>query len=246
MSKRHLCFIPARGGSKRLPHKNLLPIAGKPLLAYTIEVALESRLYDDIVVSSEDAEILRVSASLGVTIDLRPVALSSDGVHSVHVIMEYLERANQRDRYETVSKLLPTCPLRSVDDLQGAYKRFDELHQTHAEPFLISVFPYDFPPQYALHLDLKSGRLQKREPPAYDRHSQTQDLEVLFRPNGAVYIATVEGLLRAGTFFEDPLFGYEMPAERSLDIDYRYQFDIIKTTIESQKKEIHWDAQNQS
>ena len=92
MEKKALCFIPARGGSKRTPRKNILPLDGKPLFAYTVEAAIKSEVFNKIVVSSDDEEILETSIKLGVSIDERPPQICLDTTRAVEVLHEFLSR----------------------------------------------------------------------------------------------------------------------------------------------------------
>lgn len=231
-----LCLIPARGGSKRIPGKNLLPLAGKPLLAYTIETALAAKLFSDIVVSSDDDQILQLASSYGITVDRRPDALCGDMVDSYDVVVEYLERPHVRGKYEHVAKLLPTCPFRLPEDLQGACNLY---HQHGEDCFLIAVTEYDFPIQLALDFAEDGLEMEMREPAVYRRTVTSQALGKTYHPNGAIYLAPVKAFLRERTFFAQPLVGYEMPVERSFDIDYPYQFKIAEIMMQERNRTVH-------
>jgi CMP-N,N'-diacetyllegionaminic acid synthase len=220
-----LCFIPARGGSKRIPRKNLLPLAGKPLLAYTIEAALQAQVFEDVVVSSDDQEILNLAASLGAFPDRRPEVLCGDMIRFVQVVEEYLLRPGMRERYRNIASMLPTCPFRTAEDVRNAFELFA---RQDGDRVLMAVTGYDFPPQLALELAEDGVTLAMREPETYGRTTRSQSIRKAYHPNGAIYIATVEGFLRERTFFAEPLLGYVMPPERSFDIDYPYQFKIAE------------------
>lgn len=220
-----LCVIPARGGSKRIPRKNLFPLAGKPLLAYSIEAAIGAGVFEDIVVSSDDEEILDLAGSLGVVPDRRPEWLSGDEIRFVEVIEEYLLRPRMRRKYQNISCMLATCPFRTVDDVRVAFQLFV---QQARDVFLIAVTEYDFPPQLALDLAEDGITLSMSDPKTYGHTTRSQSLGRAYHPNGAIYLATVEGFLRKRTFFSEPLLGYVMPTERSFDIDYPYQFKIAE------------------
>jgi CMP-N-acetylneuraminic acid synthetase len=220
-----LCIIPARGGSKRIPRKNLLPLAGKPLLAYSIEVAKESGVFEEVVVSSDDEDILALADSLGVSSDRRPEQLSGDTVRFVEVIEEYLLRPGVRGEYKHVASMLPTCPFRTVDDVRESYRLFD---QKTEDRFLVAVTEYDFPPQLAMDLAQDGMTLSMRDPDTYGLTTRSQSLGKAYHPNGAIYLATVDSFLREKTFFSQPLLGYVMPAERSFDIDYPYQLKVAE------------------
>lgn len=142
MSKKTVCIIPARGGSKRIPRKNLLSLPGKPLLAYTIEAALESKVFDQVVVSSDHQEILDIANSLGAVPDRRPEVLSGDRIRFVQVIEEYLLRGEILNKYVNIAGMLPTCLFRTKEDVRNAYKVFSDNGE---DGFLIAVTEYDFP-----------------------------------------------------------------------------------------------------
>lgn len=226
---RCVCIIPARGGSRRIPRKNVLPLNGKPLLAYTIEAVLEAGAFDDVVVSSDDVEILDVARRHGAEVDERPVHLAGDRVRAVEVVAEFLERKGGGDAWDVVGMCLPTCPLREAGDVRGAVDRF--LAIMDRCPRLIGVTPCDFPPQLALRALDEPGFMDMREPAAYGFSTRSQDNEPLYFPNGSIYLSTVERYLADKTFFGRPMGAYVMPAERSLDIDYPYQFAIVEALL---------------
>lgn len=220
-----LCFIPARGGSKRTPRKNLLPLNGKPLLSYTVKAAKDSGVFKDIVVSSDDEEILNLALSYGVSIDKRPQELSGDTTRAVEVLYEFIKRQEMRKKYKCVANMLPTCPFRTSDDVRKAFNLFIE---HNFESFLIAITEFDFPPQLAIDIADDNHTLIMRDPAIFRKTTRSQDLGKAYHPNGAIYIASTEGYLREKTFFAEPLIGYKMPPERSFDIDYPYQFEIAE------------------
>ena len=131
----NLCLIPARGGSKRIPRKNVLPLNGIPLIGYTINAAKEAGIFDEIIVSTEDAEIKQVALSMGVKVDDRPKALAGDHITKVKVVHEFLTRASNKGKYKTVTALLPTCPFRTSLHLKEAFGVFIS---NPSVPFLIA------------------------------------------------------------------------------------------------------------
>ena len=223
-----VCFIPARGGSKRIPRKNLLPLAGKPLLAYTIDNALETGVFAEVVVSSDDDEILALAEKCGASLDRRPPPLSGDLTKFVEVLEEYLQRPAIRPRFDTFAGLLPTCPFRTAADVRSAW----QLSQRHPEAFVIGVTDYDFPPQLAMTLDADDYTLQLREPDTYRFSTRSQSLDRMLHPNGSIYCGRVDRFLAEHTFFTPPMVAYAMPPERSFDIDYPYQFEIAESMMQ--------------
>lgn len=217
-----LCLIPARGGSKRIPRKNVLPLNGVPLLSYTIRAAKDSGAFDNIVVSSEDEEILALAKSEGVETDQRPAELAADNATKVQVVREYLSRPGMRTEYQYITALLPTCPFRTSKHLREA---FDMLRNGNC-PYLIGVTEYDFPIQLALS-PLDDSRMKMTFEDGYNV-TRSQDIAKRYHPNGAMYMATVEAFLEKGTFFSEEMLAYRMSAIRSFDIDYPYQFAIAE------------------
>jgi CMP-N-acetylneuraminic acid synthetase len=217
-----VCIIPARGGSKRVPRKNIKDLGGQPLLGYTLDAAVSSDVFDEIIVTSGDNEILEFADRDGITTDVRPEPLRGDTVRTVEVIEELLERPEIGEQYDNVAQMLPTCPFRSVKDVQDAYELFVEAGEDKP---VISVTDYDFSPMHALEFE-EGSELSIREPAAYHDTTRTQDIPDLYHPNGAIYITPVSHFLEHGEFFVEPLAGYTMPPERSLDIDLPHEFRI--------------------
>jgi pseudaminic acid cytidylyltransferase len=225
-----LCLIPARGGSKRIPRKNVLPLNGVPLIAYTIRAAKESGVFDKIVVSSEDEEILQLAKQEGVDVDVRPAELASDGATKVQVVREYLSRAEVATGYKYITALLPTCPFRTSKHLREAF----EMLKNGDCPFLIGVTEYDFPIQLALS-PVNDSKVVMTFEDGY-KVTRSQDIAKRYHPNGAMYMATVKAFQEKGTFFNEEMLAYRMSAIRSFDIDYPYQFaiaEILSKNIDS-------------
>lgn len=221
-----VCLIPARGGSKRIPRKNIRHLNGKPLIAYTIEATVLSRCFSDVVVSSDDHEILAAAEQFGAKTDFRPEALSGDNVKAVEVVDEFLQRSNNSGKWSSIAMCLPTCPFRTVEDIKNAVKLF--MRFRNECPRLIGVTKCDFPPQLALTKAESSHYVDMREPEAYGFSTRSQDCQELYFPNGSIYISTVEEFLRSKTFFGRPMLSHIMPPERSFDIDYPFQFQIAE------------------
>lgn len=221
--KKHLCIIPARGGSKRIPRKNILPLNGIPLIAYTIRAAKNSGAFDKIVVSTEDKEIASIALDEGVEVDDRPEHMAGDRVTKVQVVAEYIERTSAENEFENVSAMLPTCPFRTAEDVSNAIALFDSSPNKH---FMIGVVAYEFPIQLALEKTSENEVKMTSE----DGYSTTrsQNIEPRYHPNGSIYTAKIEAFKQTKTFFNPEMLAYEMPALRSFDIDYPYQFEIAE------------------
>jgi CMP-N-acetylneuraminic acid synthetase len=218
MADKVVAFIPARGGSKRVPRKNVAPLAGRPLLAWTIEAAQKSGLFSNIVVSSDDTEIQEVARSCGAEADARPASLATDAASTVAVLAEYLERAGGAEQFGAFCLLPPTSPLRVATDIQEAFAMWRQM----PDAFVISVTRYEFPPEFAAELG-PENELRLRQPDVYRANTQTQSLAAAVHPNGAIYIGSTKRFLQERAIYVPPMRGFPMPPERSLDLDYPHQ-----------------------
>jgi CMP-N-acetylneuraminic acid synthetase len=205
--------IPARGGSRRLRRKNLAQLLGKPLLAYAIEAAEESQVFDQVCVSSEDEEILEVAQHYGADLALkRPPELAADTAQVRHVCAYLLEHfATQGRLYAAFGVLLATSPLRTAEDVRAAY----EIFQHSGAECVMSVVPFSHPPQRALWI--RDGYAKPYFGTEY--MIQTQLLDSLYRHDGAVILARSEEFLRTKQFYGDKVVPYHIPIGRSVDID---------------------------
>ena len=209
-----LGLIPAKGGSTRLAQKNIRPLGGKPLLAWTAEAAKTCQIFDRLIVSTEDEKVAQVAGSLGLEIPfLRPAHLALDPAGVVDVALHALEELERRgDRYETLIILLPTCPFRNAQDICAAYTEFRD----HGASCLMSVAPFSHTPFSALSLN-DQKQLKPYFPELLGRKSQ--EMPGAYRPNGAIHILDVEWFKENKSYFGPPLLGYLMPRGRSVDID---------------------------
>lgn len=229
---KNLCIIPARGGSKRVPRKNILPLNGVPLLAYSIRAAITSGIFDRIVLSSDDEEIIALGRAEGAEIDVRPPHLAGDTATKVQVVKEYIERTKAIEHYDTITALLPTCPFRKAEHLKEAFEIFRA--NKDKVPYLIGVTEYDFPIQLALspHDEVS---MQMTFKDGYNT-TRSQNIEKRYHPNGAMYIATVAAFIKNGTFFNEQMLTYKMDAVSSFDIDYPWQFEVAEVLAKKNKK----------
>ncbi|MEG6616505.1 acylneuraminate cytidylyltransferase family protein [Peptococcaceae bacterium 1198_IL3148] len=214
MTEKVVCIIPGKGGSTRFPRKNVYPLLGKPLIAYTIEAAKESDLFNDIYVSTEDEEIKEVSQKYGASVPyLRPEYLSKDPAGVVDVCLHMLDYLGQQGKvYDTLIILLPTSPLRNKDDIKNAYEKF----LSSKENFLMSVCEFEHSPYRSMRLN-EDGTLK----PNYEQYIKlkSQELPKSYRVNGAITIVNIESFKKEKSYFTYPLQSYVMPVERSVDID---------------------------
>jgi len=222
-NKTFLAIIPARGGSKRLPRKNVLDLNGKPLIAYSIEAGLDSSYIDKVMVTSDDDEILTISKKYGAVTINRPNELASDTATTFDAIKHAVDNY---EKYDYIVLLQPTSPLRDGDHIDKAI----ELLESKNADAIVSVCKMDHSPLWSNTLDeslsmagfLKDEALNKR----------SQDLEKYYRLNGAIYICKTEKLLEEKSFFlKENIFSYVMDRKSSVDIDEEIDFKIAEVIL---------------
>jgi CMP-N,N'-diacetyllegionaminic acid synthase len=215
--KRVLAVIPARGGSKGVARKNLRRVAGKPLLAYSIEAARASRYLDCVAVSSEDEEILAAAAAFGAKLIHRPPHLAADETPGIAPVLHAIENC---PGFDYVVLLQPTSPLRSTADIDQAL----EYCLAQAAPVCVSVCEAAVSPFRTFRLE--AGKRLVRLLPVADA-GRRQDLPPAYTPNGAVYVANTSWLAREQRFIGAQTVAFVMPPERSLDVDTELDLDYF-------------------
>jgi len=218
--KRVLCLIPARGGSKGLPGKNILRLKNKPLIAWTIDCAKKFKLFDAIVVSTQDSNIARIAKKYAAQVPfLRPAKLATDKSSMEGVIRHALDYfAKEGVKFDLLVLLQPTSPLRQVKDITQA---LNLLFSKKAKA-IVSVAPVEHSIYWAniLPADNSMRNFLKKEVINKNR----QELPVFYRINGAVYIAYTDFFKQNKSFFGKDTFAYIMPQARSIDIDTKDDF----------------------
>ncbi|MEH1825354.1 MAG: acylneuraminate cytidylyltransferase family protein [Nostoc sp.] len=221
--KKVLAIIPARGGSKAVPRKNIREIGGKPLIAWTIEEAKKSQYIDRLILSSEDDEIIKIAQKWGCEIAFkRPVELAQDDTPGIAPVLHAL---NQLPIYDYVVLLQPTSPLRQVIDIDGCIEACIR-YESYSS---VSVTESDSSPYWMYTID-RTGQMQ----PFIKTHNildRRQDLPKVYLLNGAVYVAQTEWILQSKNFISDGTTAYVMPIERSIDIDTELDFNIVQLTL---------------
>lgn len=214
VQRRVLAVIPARGGSKGLPGKNIYPLAGKPLIVYSIEAAQEAHCVTTVVVSSDDSKILRVSADAGAETVIRPPELATDTATSEAAVLHTLTTMTERSGpYDVLLLLQPTSPLRTAHDIDDAYTKFSSGKGTA----LLSVAEPEHSPYKAFTIatDGFLHGLVSDEAPFRRR----QDFPPAYQPNGAIYLIFTQDFVKRKSFYTEKTLPYIMPRERSVDID---------------------------
>ncbi|MEQ8736030.1 MAG: acylneuraminate cytidylyltransferase family protein [Rhodospirillaceae bacterium] len=230
MKDRVLAIIPARGGSKRLPRKNVKKLNGKPLISYTIEAAISSSVFDSIMVNSDDEEVLSIAKSYkAVVARLRPDRLAGDKVKVIELILELAQEPEIAEQFSIIALLLPTCPFRRPIDIKKGFDMFNSDVDA-----VVSVSEYDFPYSMSVRID-DAGTLEHVFDPAplITGHTRSQDHAPVYHPNGAFYFGWREQFIANGNFFSGKTLGYKMPRLQSVDIDEEVDFRYAEFLLQS-------------
>lgn len=225
--KSFLAIIPARGGSKGIPHKNIMDICGKPLIAYSIDAAKESKYIDYILVSTDDNEIKNVSANYGASVPfLRPEELSNDEAKSIDVVVHsvnFLKSVGKE--FDYVILLQPTSPLRTYEDIDAAI----ELIVEKKESSLISICKVEENP-----IIMRTIEEDKLKPilEFKGNNLRRQDLPTYYIFNGALYINTTEMILNEKAFVNESTIPFVMDKYKSVDIDTMLDAKVVEYILE--------------
>lgn len=223
---RKLFLIPARGGSKGLPRKNNLPLAGKPLIYYTLDAATQAAGKDDVVcVSTDDQEIIAEVESYGLKVPfVRPQELASDTASSHDVLKHALQwYAERNQHFDLIVLLQVTSPLRTAEHLNGALSLW-----TEGIEMVVSVKETDANPYYVLFEEDNDGFLQKSKEGNFTRR---QDCPAVYEYNGAIYVIDATEILTKPLNELKRVIKYVMPKEASVDIDTRIDLDLAEIIL---------------
>lgn len=222
MKPKILAVIPARGGSKSVPRKNIKELAGKPLIAWTIEEAKKSKYITRTILSSEDEEIIEKAKQYGCDVPfIRPLELAQDNTPGIDSVLHAIE---QCPGYEYVVLLQPTSPLRTVEDIDGCI----EYALQHKANFCVSITEPEKSPYWMYTLE--TGSLK----PLIEQKQLTtrrQELPCVYALNGAVYVAEIKRLQKIKSFITDETIGYVMEKGHSYDIDTEDDFLFCEWNI---------------
>lgn len=215
-----LAIIPARGGSKGLPRKNIRQLNGKPLICYAIDEAMKSKFIGRIIVTTDDSEIAEISKKAGAEVIIRPPALAQDESLVIDAIFHVLDTING-EKPDFIVLLQPTSPLREARDIDRAIQLFlGGLCDS-----LMSVCPAEHSPYW--YFNIKNGLLA----PLFDKRfmeTRRQELPPAYRPNGAIYIITPEILKKYKSFYCNKTLAFVMTVRSSIDIDEEIDFQIAE------------------
>jgi len=224
--KKVLAIIPARGGSKRLPRKNILDLGGKPLIAWTIEAAKDCKYIDRVILSTEDEEIGKISEKYGKDLPFyRSAELAEDNITTYDVVKDIVNQLKEQNEfYDYITLLQPTSPLRNVNHLNEAFKNISKNNHVSS---LVSVCIAEHHPLWANTLpeDNFIGNFMPKE----IHNIRSQDLPEYYRLNGAIYICDTKILLTEKTFLpEYGCYAFIMPQAESIDIDTEDDLNLAR------------------
>jgi len=221
--KKILGMIPARGGSKGIPRKNIKLICGKPLIAWTIEETKKSIFIDRFILSSEDPEIIEVAKKYGCEVPfIRPAELSADNTHGVDPALHAI---NMLPGYDYLVLLQPTSPLRIACDIDDCIKKCLDSGATSC----VSIARAEHSPYWMYNIE-GNGLLT----PLFEKESQIsrrQDLPGAYIVNGAVYVTKCDWLIENKTIMNNETVGFIMPQERSVDIDTEVDLLVFEAIL---------------
>lgn len=234
-NKRIIAVIPARGGSKALPRKNILPMDGKPLIYYSIKHALESKYLDKIIVSTEDAEIKAISEGFGAEVIVRPPELATDKAPVIGVIYHVLDYFEKRKEFFDILILLePTSPLRKKGDVDKAielfvknYNKADSLVSLGEialeKPHIAKVVKHGF----VVPLIKTKQKITHR-----------QQLEKTYFPYGVIYLSKTSTLRKTGTFYQKKTIPYFIERWQNYEVDDLYDFIAIEAILKHERDKL--------
>jgi len=230
---KNLAVIPARGGSKRIPRKNIRDMCGKPLISYTIAAACQSGLFSHVIVSTDSKEIADIASSWGAEVPfIRRTELADDFTPVSCVTLDALERLDpDGSEYDCVAQLMPNCPLRDSSDVRSSYTDFIVCQG----PSKISVTKYHWlNPWWAMKGDEKN---QLSFIFNEESKKRSQDLSELVCPTGAIWWIKPESLKRERTFYCRGFLGWEIPWIHAVDIDTEDDWEIAEILMKVQNTE---------
>lgn len=228
MNKKILAIIPARGGSKGIPKKNIQIVAGKPLIFYTIEKALQSKYINRIIVSTDDNEIAEIVKKYGAEVLIRPKELALDDIPDLPVFQHALKELRKTEEYcpDLVIHLRPTCPLRIVDDIDNAIEKMlktncDSVRTIRAikdHPYWTSKVEGDHLSPFLENYDVK-------------KYYQRQLLPDAYITNGAADVLKSDIIMNNNNLYGKDIRSIITPAERSVDIDTEFDLKLVEILL---------------
>tara|TARA_B100000787_G_scaffold163912_2_gene146050 strand:+ start:1397 stop:2089 length:693 start_codon:yes stop_codon:yes gene_type:complete len=220
-----LAIIPARKGSKGLKNKNIKLINKKPLISYTIEAAIKSSKITEIFISTNDLRVIKIASSYNInTPFLRPNKLATDKSPAIEAYLDSIEKLNMnlKKKYRNFVVLLPTSPLRSVNDIDKAIEVFQKKKADSVISMSMSHQPIEWHKKISKNYKVDKTFNSKKSV------SNRQNLEKTFVPNGSIYVFNYNFLKNSKNYYGNKTYAYIMPKIKSYDIDDKTDFEIVK------------------
>lgn len=227
-----IAIIPARGGSKGVPRKNVRLLNGKPLISYTIEAAIGSKYVSKVIVSTDDNEIAEVALSCGAEVPfMRPPELATDTAKAIDTYLYTINRLESiyNEPVENFIVLLPTAPLRTSDDIDKAITIF----LSNKAETVISVMEANHPPSWYKQID--ANGILKNYFNEVDNSLNRQEAPKSYLPNGAIYIFNYQKLKSTNDYYNNKTFPYVMSINHSIDIDNEVDFLLAEILIQTKE-----------
>lgn len=233
---RVLCLVPARGGSKGLPRKNVLPIAGAPLVAWPVTAGLNSKYIDLVVCSTDDLEIAEAAEVAGADIPfIRPSELASDDASSIDVVEHALSFLESKGKaFDYIVLLEPTSPLTESHDIDAALEQL--VHRSADAEAIVGISRVEHThPDYNITFD-SANFIAPTSVKNFDDLTRRQELKDVYHLDGSLYISTVSGIRKNKSFYHSKTLGYSMPRWKSFEIDEYIDFVCVEAVL--QKREL--------
>lgn len=231
---RNIAIITARGGSKRIPKKNIKEFCGKPIISYSIEAAINSKVFDEVMVSTDSDEIAKIALQYGASVPfMRSSKTSDDNASTRDVLMEVLNEYKLRGQeYDCMMCIYPTAPFITAEKICGAMNTFKELNGS----LLIPVVKFSYPPQRAYIIN--DGKLEFKW--EEHRYSRSQDLEPFYHDAGQFYCYRIKDYLDSDGAIKENIVPYVMPELEVQDIDNEEDWKIAELKFAMLRGEQKW------
>jgi len=228
--KTFLAIIPARGGSKGLPGKNIKELCGKPLIVWSIEAALKSKYLDEVMVTTDDKSIFDISKEYGASVPfLRPKELATDSSTSFDSVSHTIDfyKSHLGKEFDYIVLLEPTSPLRDTTDIDDA---IEILLGSQKMSSIVGISKTEVQNPIFLVEKNKNGSLVSYETKDIES-TRRQDIEDVFFLEGTIYISRIDEYISKKTFYHCDTIGYEVPKWKSLEVDDIYDFEMVKAIM---------------
>ncbi len=229
-NKKVLAIIPARGGSKGLPGKNIRKLCGLPLIAWPINAALESSFIDKVIVTTDDEQIALIAKNKGAEVPfLRPKEYAEDKSPSSDAILHALNFCEKYEKYDYLVLLEPTSPLTESKDIDGALKL---LHQSNYLSIVGIADTEDSHPEFCIEIS-EDNRITPYQKDGFEAPRRRQDLSSVYSFDGSLYISDVDTYKKYKTFYHDATLGYLCEPWKKFEIDTLIDFLVVETIMKN-------------